>query len=249
MIASLDSATPPTATQVAAAKAAGIGMWAGYVSEIPQRDGLYRPWTPAEFDVVRAINPHPIAYTSGWDDPVAVRKDAANRGYRLCLDVERLIRDNGPWVQPWLDASGAGLYGTSGVHVGRRAAFHIAAWYVSRDPATTWPASWPRPPTPCGWQWQNTHTEFGVPVDRNWLDDVFGGHMTQGDFDALVAGNVSLQTAFWRTYTLLYNLDTVPNGPNKGEKNALKAELDALKNAAGGAKLGPATITGTITPQ
>src|SRR5436189_84010 len=71
MIASLDSATPPTAAQVAAAKAAGIGMWAGYVSEIPQRDGLYRPWTPAEFDVVRAINRHPIAYTSGWDDPVA----------------------------------------------------------------------------------------------------------------------------------------------------------------------------------
>ena len=32
MFASLDSATPPTSAQVAAAKAAGIGMWCVYIA-------------------------------------------------------------------------------------------------------------------------------------------------------------------------------------------------------------------------
>lgn len=177
MIIGLDSATPPSALQVVAAGSAGIGIWSGYLSEIPQKDGLYRPWAPAEFTVVKALNPHPIAFTSGWDDPAAAQRDADSQGLRLCLDVERLIRDNGPWVQGWLDAApGAGLYGTSAIHVGRRAAFHIAAWYPGYDPKTEWPPNWARPTTPCGWQWQNTHTEFGVGVDRSWLDDWFGGN-------------------------------------------------------------------------
>jgi hypothetical protein len=175
MIIGLDSATPPTVLQAAAARASGIGLWNGYLSEIPQRDGLYRPWTPAEFDVVKTINPHPIAFTSGWDDPVATAADAARQGLRLCLDVERLIRDDGPWVQGWLDASGAGLYGVRMVHLNRRASFHIAAFYPTPmgDPRANWPTSWPSPGTPCGWQWQNSHPEFGVTVDRSWLDDWF----------------------------------------------------------------------------
>ena len=44
-----------------------------------------------------------------------------------CLDVEGGIRADGAWVQPWLDASGAGLYGNAPVFSGRRAAFYETA--------------------------------------------------------------------------------------------------------------------------
>lgn len=104
---------------------------------------------------------------------------AADWQVRLCLDVERLIRDDGPWVQPWLDASGAGLYGVRSVHVNRRAAFHIAAWYPGNNPQSTYPVFWESVITPCGWQWQNTHTEFGVSVDRGYYDDVFAQGATE----------------------------------------------------------------------
>lgn len=172
MIVGLDSATPPTPAQAHAAKAAGIKLWNGYLSEIPQRDGLYRPWSRAEFEAAKLVNPRPIAFTSGWDNPVDMKAIAADYGLLLGLDVERLIRDDGPWVQPWLDASGAGLYGIRSVHVGRRAAFHVAAFYPGSDPRATYPGGWPGS-GPCGWQWLNTHTEFGLGVDRGWYDDVF----------------------------------------------------------------------------
>jgi hypothetical protein len=186
MIIGLDSATPPKVSQAVAAKQAGIGLWNGYLSEIPQRDGLYRPWSEAEFNTAKLVNPHPIAFTSGWDDPAAAKEDAARQGLRLCLDVERMIRDDGPWVQGWLDAAApVGLYGVRSVHVGRRAAFHIAAWYPGADPRSSYPVLWSQPGGLCGWQWQNTHTEFGVPVDRGWYDDGFvqGGEMSAGFTD------------------------------------------------------------------
>jgi len=174
MLPSLDSATPPTPAQAAAAQAAGIKMWCVYLATKPGV-GLLRPWTNAEIEVVRVINPRPIAFYSGWDDPVAIKAAATRLNLRPCLDDESGIRPEGPWVQPNLDAVGGGLYGTSGVHVGRRAGFHIAAWYIANDPGRTWPTNWPTPAAPCGWQWRNSHNEFGVTVDRSWLDDWFGG--------------------------------------------------------------------------
>src|SRR5215472_13783959 len=117
----------------------------------------------------------PIAFCSGWDDPTALRTMAAAWNVRLCLDVESGIRGDGPWVQPWLDASGAGLYGVAGVHAGRRAAFHILARYPGFDPGVTWDGGVLRPPGPVGWQWLGGHLEFGLDVDRGWYDDWFGG--------------------------------------------------------------------------
>src|SRR5947207_15754417 len=63
MIPALDSATPPTATQVAAAKASGIAVWSGYIATRPElgvgpvgsRFGLFRPWKQAEFVPVKAL--------------------------------------------------------------------------------------------------------------------------------------------------------------------------------------------------
>ena len=98
---------------------------------------------------------------------------------RPCLDVETGIRPDGAWVQGWLDAAGAGLYGLASVHHGRRAAFHVVARYPGGDPAASWDSvAGPRPDAPCGWQWQGSHPEFGRQVDRGSYDDWF---LTGGD--------------------------------------------------------------------
>jgi hypothetical protein len=150
--------------------------------------GLYHDWTRAEFEVARQCGSTPIAYCSGWDDPVACKAQAAAWNVLLCLDNEGGIRPDGAWAQPWLDASGAGVYGNAPVHR-LRAAFHVLAAYPSSgDPGG---ASWnytARPAGPCGWQWAGTHTEFGIGVDSTWFDDWFAG----GTFGA-GAGSITLE--------------------------------------------------------
>jgi hypothetical protein len=177
MIAGLDSAQPPSAAQIAAARAAGIRLWSGYLASIGQGGSafrLMRVWTQAEFEVARTCGGTPIAFCSGLDNPILCRALAQDWNVRLCLDVESGIRGDGPWVQGWLDASEAGLYGNLGVHLGRHAAFHVLAFYPGTDPRTVWVAAG-RPPGPAGWQWQGSHVEFGAEVDRGWYDDWFGG--------------------------------------------------------------------------
>jgi hypothetical protein len=155
-------------------------LWSGYISSAPY-DGnshfnLFHPWPRAGFEIARSCGSTPIAFASGLDDPVALRSLAATWAVRLCLDVESGIRADGPWVQAWLDASGAGLYGNFGVHPNRRAAFHILAAYLgSGEPASTWWNQTLRPKGPCGWQWIGSHPEFGMSVDRGDYDDWFAG--------------------------------------------------------------------------
>ena len=175
MIPGLDSSIQvPGPAQADAARAAGVLLWSGYIAT-RSGVGLYATWTQDAFNQARRCGADPIGFCSGWDDPVAIRQQAAAWRVKPCLDVESGIRDDGPWVQAWLDASGAGLYGLARVHVGRRAAFHVVARYPSVTPApATWdPLAGPRPDAPCGWQWQGTHTEFGCSVDRGWYDDWF----------------------------------------------------------------------------
>lgn len=194
MIALLDSAAPPTQAQAQAAAAAGVSGWNGYIATRAGL-GLLRPWSQAEFDVVRhALPAQPIGFCSGWDDPVLVRSLASQYGVRLCLDVESGIRDDGPWVDAFLAASGAGLYGLLSVHY-HPAPFHVVADYLGYDPGASWPVGkggGPGPGLATGWQWQNSHQEFGVEVDRGWYDDWFlngaapssaGGFFTSGGDD------------------------------------------------------------------
>jgi hypothetical protein len=195
MIAGLDSAQPPTPDQARAARAAGVAIWSGYIATRPGVN-LYRVWTRADFENAKLVGAMPIAYASGLDDPAACKALASAWGVRLCLDVENGIRPDGPWVADWLAKSGAGLYGNASVHIGRIAAFHILSLYLPGGvPTGSWPASGygPRPARPCGWQWQGTHSEFGVGVDRTLLDPWFGGN-TMPDSTPLPAG--------WRTETL-----------------------------------------------
>jgi hypothetical protein len=176
MIAGLDSATPPTAAQLAAAKAHDVKLWAGYLATKPHMN-LLHPWSRQDFARVKDAGLSTFAYCSGLDDPDACKRQAADWGVRLCLDVEPQIHGDGPWVQGWLTASGAGLYGNAPVFAGRRAAFYVLAWYPKskHDPGRTWidDHRYPRPNGPCGWQWLGTHTEFGAGVDRGWYDDWF----------------------------------------------------------------------------
>jgi hypothetical protein len=125
----------------------------------------------------------PIGYCSGYDDPAAIKNLAIAWRVRLCLDCENGIRGlndpNSSWVQPFLDASGAGLYGGGQVQAqGFSAPFYVLGAYpASGDPTN---ASWntggaPRPNAPCGWQWAGSHGAYGVTVDSTVFDDWFGG--------------------------------------------------------------------------
>ena len=184
MIDALDSATPPTMAQAQAAKAAGVRMWNGYLATRGNL-GLLRPWTQAEFDVVRSVfGVTPLAYCSGWDSPGDVAAVGAAWKVRPCLDVEGGIRGDGAWVDGWLARSpGTGLYGLLSTH-GHPAPFRVVAGYPSSgDPVSTWPTGkgggWPAEPH--GWQWAGSHQAFGVEVDACWMDDWFVGGTTGGD--------------------------------------------------------------------
>jgi hypothetical protein len=170
MIPALDSAYPPTLGQSQEAYASGVRQWNGYIAT---KGGvnLLNPWSRAAFQTVQSVFGRTVAYASGWDDPVAVAQLAASWDVLLCLDNEAGIRPPGSWVQPWLDASGAGLYGLL-ADLGHAAPFYVVAGYPGYDPGTTWPNANP-PAEPHGWQWQGSHTEFGVTVDRCWMDDWF----------------------------------------------------------------------------
>lgn len=185
MIAGLDSSFDrPDPGTAAAARAAGVRVWGGYIAT-RAGVGLAAPWSQADFDVVRNAGLTPIGFCSGRDDPVAIRDLARAWGVLPCLDVESGIREDGPWVQPWLDASGAGLYGNTVVHRGRSAPFYVVAWYgvqppACTDPGLTWPWWEAAPAAPHGWQFCGTHIEFGLSVDRGWYDDWFAGALSGG---------------------------------------------------------------------
>jgi len=219
MVAGLDSsADRPTAAIADQARAAGVGLWSGYIAT-KANVNLYSPWDLASFDNARRCGGKPIAFCSGLDDPVAVAQLAANWNVRPCLDVESGIRADGDWVQPWLDASGAGLYGqhyqdTNGVwhsiHLNRRAAFHVMSWYIGRDPGATWIGPQPTDGAPLGWQWQGGHQEFGLNVDRGWYDDSFGGTFSGG----VVAGGFMLDYSLKLALVGLMYFAVLGRGPN-----------------------------------
>lgn len=175
----------PTPAQLSEAWNAGVRVWGVYLATKPNV-GLAAPWSLADVQVVLDAGYGVVAFASGWDDPVALRQLAEQLGVRLFLDDEDAIRSVGGWEQAWLDAAGAGLYGLRAVHSGITAVAHIMAEYPGFDPAATWDGT--PPGTPHGWQWQGTHTEFGLSVDRSWVDDWFGEtdmSFTQEDRDIL----------------------------------------------------------------
>jgi hypothetical protein len=237
VIAGLDSSSQPSAAQAQAAHAAGVRLWSGYLQTKPNV-GLFAPWTRQGFENARLCGSTPLAFCSGWDDPVALKTLAASWNLRLCLDVEGGIRPNGSWVQPFLTASGAGLYANAPYH-GWTAPFHILAGYPGFDPKATW--SGLRPAGACGWQWEGTHTEFGVGVDRGWYDDwflsTFGPQPgTLGD-DMTPEESAKLDTI----YSVLTTNSALASTIN--DTHTLVKAILAAPPAAAGSALTPAQVT------
>jgi hypothetical protein len=69
-------------------------------------------------------------------------------------------------------------------------------------------------------------TLTGHHYDLSVVADHWPGVDTQGDDMPL--SQTDADALIWRVETLISNLDVVPAGPTKGEKNALKAAQDAL---------------------
>jgi hypothetical protein len=202
MIKGVDSAYPPSTTSLQQAKAAGVRHWAGYFAG----RNILHGWAHSEFQRVQNAGLSTMAYCSGWSDPVKMQTQSLEWEIPICLDVEGGIRGDGAWVQPWLDASGAGLYGNGPVFRGRRFAFGVVASRPITDPHATWPSEtwWPRvwgeyvgAPAIDGWQWLGSHTAFGTTVDGCWLDDAFlnlhgaGGGSIGDDMSALAESQIA----------------------------------------------------------
>lgn len=179
----------PTLDQARAAFAAGFRAWGGYLvtaddaaviaargSGQPGMFGLAAPWTRAEFQVVQDAGMRAIAFSSGQDDPAALGAKAAAWDLLGLLDDEDAIRPEGSWVDPWLQASGFGLYGLMAVQRAHAAPYRIVALYPAGGcQGATWPTS-PPPAEPHGWQCQGTHVDpvTGLEIDLSNLDDFFG---------------------------------------------------------------------------
>src|SRR5215467_14001219 len=104
MIAGLDSSIDrPTPEIAAAAFAAGVRVWGGY---LPPGVGLESPWDQASFQVLQRAGLVAVGFASGNDDPVQVAATARAWGVLGCLDDEPAIRAGNGWQQAWLDASG-----------------------------------------------------------------------------------------------------------------------------------------------
>ncbi len=181
IVQAVDSYAPPTNEQLQQAKAAGIRMWNGYLSN-PQDPGIDSVWSAADFQRIAAVlGPvwygghayNGLAYCSGDADPGVCQRLGALWNVLICLDVENSIRAYGSWTQPWIDTAGiCGVYGNIGVQV-VRASFHVLAAWVTDEPTTTWPTTAVRPDTPCGWQWKGNVPMLGSTVDRNVFDVSF----------------------------------------------------------------------------
>lgn len=172
MLVGLDSSyDAPSADDALTAREAGVSLWSGYLT-IRSGVGIAAPWTQLAFENARLCGSTPLAFCSGWDDPVALRERAQQWRVRLCLDCEDGIRGPGSWVPGFLQLSLAGLYGSVSTVQAYGAPFKVAADYPGFDPEKTFP--YPSGSLPTGWQWQGTHTEFGRSVDRGWYDDWFG---------------------------------------------------------------------------
>lgn len=239
MIAGVDSAYPPSSAALTAAKNAGVRLWAGYFAG----PNILNGWTQADFDRVKAAGLATLAFCSGWSDPAAIKAQSSNWQVATCLDVEGGIRGMGSWVQPWLDISGAGLYGNPPIHAGMRAAFHICAAYPGANPMATWPSYIGHPATPCGWQWEGTHSAFGVSVDSAWYDDEFAAAFgpVPGELEMLDPNDPIVKQIYADLGLLIQQVGALyKDGTSStyvNEDARTQAVLDAIKALGGAAGL------------
>lgn len=235
----VDSAYPPNALALSAARGYGIQLWAGYFAG----RNILNGWAETDFQRAEAFGLASIAFCSGWEDPGAMRAKSALWGVPICLDVEGGIRPDGSWVQPWLDTSGAGLYGNAPVHPGRRAAFHILADYPGYDPGESWPPGLPKPSAPCAWQWQGTHIAFGQSVDSGWYDEAFVDGSLHGGGGGEITTTGGLEMYF------LVDSPTIQPGSGAPIYVVFEADNQPIVKADGQPGFGRRTVRRHVTAQ
>ena len=195
MVIAADSWWAPTAAQLAAARAAGVGAWLGYF-EVPGDHIFGGGWSDQDFQAALASGLRTGAFCSGWDDPAACAARARRLGIRIYLDDETSIRGDGPWADPWLAASGACLYGESPVmqaHLDHGHPGYVVADYTA-DPGSTWVGglALPAPLRPTGRQYAGdqaaglAYVPAGRAVDLSRLDPQLLSQPLQGDRAMLV---------------------------------------------------------------
>lgn len=167
----LDSSTPPTDAALEQAAAAGIVAWAGYVSSPGHPVG----WARADFDRVRRARLVPV-YVDLGSSPGTIGSKlvalGAQPGDNVVTDIESggaTLQAAGAWraavaadgYRPWVYGSWATVNAApAGFAVKWGAAYGQA-------PATVRPGEVV--------QFENTHTEFGMSVDRSAVGEgVFG---------------------------------------------------------------------------
>jgi hypothetical protein len=244
----LDSAYPPSAASIVAAKADGVRLWAGYF----WGPNILNGWSKNDFTRVKNSGLATLAFCSGWASPTTMKTQSEAWQVPICLDVEGGIRGNGSWVQPWLNTSGAGLYGNAPVFSGHKAAFYILAAYPGYNPHKTWSGT--PPGHPCGWQYQGTTQAYGASVDRAWYEDAFV--QLFGAATGTIGGGLHLDADVKAEFDKLYNelrgtgtrskLDTIytelrGDGPNS-KLDALKTALDGVATQVSNLSVGGATV-------
>ena len=185
-IYAVDSDWEPTAAQIATAKAHGVRAWLGYFKL--GNDGILHGWADATFKLVKAGGLETGAFCSTRADQATLKARAAALDIVLVSDVESSVNGgDGPYVDPALAVSDAGLYGggprgdgTVPRHVPHNHARYVVSDY-SLEAATlgrgslSWPPNDPRPAPgiPVGWQYQGgTQMPWGL-TDLAVYDDTF----------------------------------------------------------------------------
>lgn len=175
LVLATDSASPPNVAQLLAAKAAGVQAWNGYLASGPNED-ILDPWTEADFKLVLSVLPYTLGYVSGLDDPEWLKATAESWGIPIALDDETGVRADGVWTDPFLTASGAGLYGGSAVqkiHLTHAHPFYIFSEYPTggNPTSTNWPPGIAAPLQPKGWQYSDSGSFGGLTVDLSIFDE------------------------------------------------------------------------------
>lgn len=196
MIPGLDSSSEPSASQIAQAYNAGVRVWGGYIGP-----GAYHDWSPATFEAVRGAGMGAVAFAFPQSDPGQMRAQAGGVGALLCLD--NAIGDtpnpyaaaNATWLATARQGGPAGMYGQPAVLNYWKGHYDFAIVCGSGNTSTNNPLGLS---VPSGNQYWNTHTEFGMAVDRGWYDPWFEE-----------AGMAVLPAGFWQGLAVLLSAGTL----------------------------------------
>jgi len=266
MILVADSVMPPSAAQIAAAKAAGYGAWLGGFAG----PNILYGWADADFRRVIAGGLLTGAYCSRLADPLAMKARAAGLGIVLIQDDESGIA---PFdiaaTDAFLVASGASLYGGSQVmsaHYAHAHPAYVYAGYPGGVQTTTWPPGVAAPPQPKGWQWANAnlHPQPFGSIDTSNFDPAVLAAPTPTKEDNVTGFLVNYDGGIWIVYITENGLVKQPmldgalvgglNGQGFTDLTLTPVQMAAIPNVVyppvGGAGAPFAsTIAGTIEDQ